>query len=153
MNRCLRIFLIMCCGLALTSCEDAADKPYLKIVGGGFMFNLRYSKATYGFVARQLRTLPEGSVLEASFDLPDSEDKYVDTQPAFPGKLQYKFETDGLHGIKKNTPYNVKLRLLDAKTGKELDVVERSFQSDVDQGGLPTRPPVFPGAGYELVPE
>jgi hypothetical protein len=141
-------FVIACClGFVLSACDDQSSTPFLKIAGGGFMFNYRYSKASYGFVARQLKPLPEGSVLEASFDLPDSDQKYVLTQPAKAGKLQYSFETDALHGIKKNKPYQVTLRLLEANTGKELALVEPVFKSDIDQDSLPTDPAVV-GIGY-----
>ena len=146
-------FFIACClGLALSACDDQSSTPFLKIVGGGFMFNYRYSKASYGFVARQLKPLPEGSTLEASFDLPDSGQKFVLTQPAKAGRLQYSFETEALHGIKKNTPYKVRLKLLEANTGKELALVEQVFKSDIDQDGLPTEPAVV-GIGYTPNPD
>ena len=81
-------FVICCClGLVLSACEEQAPQPFLKIVGGGFIFNYRYSKMTYGFVARQLRPMPEGSLLEASFDLPMTERKFVITKPVKAGQL------------------------------------------------------------------
>ena len=146
-------FVICCClGLVLSACEEQAPQPFLKIVGGGFIFNYRYSKMTYGFVARQLRPLPEGSVLEASFDLPATERKFVITKPAKAGQLQYSFETEGLRGVQKNTPYKVRLKLLEANTGKELAMLEQVFKSDVDQDGLPTKAPVV-GIGYQTAPD
>ena len=146
-------FVICCClGLLLSACEEQAPQPFLKIVGGGFIFNYRYSKMTYGFVARQLRPLPEGSVLEASFDLPQTERKFVITKPVKAGQLQYSFETESLRGVQKNTPYKVQLKLLEASTGKELAVLEQVFKSDVDQDGLPTKAPVV-GIGYQTAPD
>ena len=70
-----RLMFVICCFLAVlvAACDDQAPGPYLKFAGGGFMFNYRYSRMTYGFVARQLKPLPEGSVLEATFDLPQTE--------------------------------------------------------------------------------
>jgi len=146
-------FVICCClGLVLSACKNEAPTPFLKIVGGSFVFNYRYSKMSYGFVARQLRPLPEGSVLEASFDLPDTDRKFVITKPAKAGQLHYSFETEPLRGVKKDTPYKVQLKLLEANTGKELGVVEQVFKSDVDQSTLPTRAPVV-GPGYQTNPE
>jgi len=124
----------------------------VKIVGGSFLFNYRYSKMYYGFVARQLKPLPEGSVLEASFDLPDTDRKFVITKPVKAGQLQYSFETEALRGVRKNTPYKVQLKLLEADTGKELALVEQVFKSDVDQATLPTKAPVV-GPGYQTNPE
>ncbi len=147
------VFVICCClGLVLSACKEEAPTPFLKIVGGSFLFNYRYSKMSYGFVARQLKPLPEGSVLEASFDLPDTERKFVVTKPVRAGQLQYSFETEALRGVRKNTPYKVQLRLLDADTGKELALVEQVFKSDVDQATLPTKAPVV-GPGYQANPE
>jgi hypothetical protein len=147
------VFVICCClGLVLSACKEEAPTPFLKIVGGSFLFNYRYSKMSYGFVARQLKPLPEGSVLEASFDLPDTERKFVVTKPVRAGQLQYSFETEALRGVRKNTPYKVQLRLLEADTGKELALVEQVFKSDVDQATLPTKAPVV-GPGYQANPE
>ena len=147
------VFVICCClGLVLSACKEEAPTPFVKIVGGSFLFNYRYSKMSYGFVARQLKPLPEGSVLEASFDLPDTERKFVVTKPVRVGQLQYSFETEALRGVRKNTPYKVQLRLLEADTGKELALVEQVFKSDVDQATLPTKAPVV-GPGYQANPE
>ncbi len=147
------VFVICCClGLFLSACKEEAPTPFLKIVGGSFLFNYRYSKMSYGFVARQLKPLPEGSVLEASFDLPDTDRKFVITKPVKAGQLQYSFETDALRGVRKNTPYKVRLKLLEAGTGKELAMVEQVFKSDVDQATLPTKAPVV-GPGYQTNPD
>ena len=150
----MRLVFVICCGLGLvlSACKEEAPTPFLKIVGGSFMFNYRYSKMSYGFVARQLKPLPQGSVLEASFDLPGTERKFVVTKPVKAGQLQYSFETEALRGVRKNTPYKVQLKLLEADTGKELALVEQVFKSDVDQATLPTKAPVV-GPGYQANPE
>ena len=138
--------------LLLFACDDQPDKPYVKIAGGGFMFNYRYSVLNYGFVVKPLRPLPEGSTLEASFDIPDSAQKFVLTLPVVAGKMQYGFETQALHGVKKDVPYKATLRLLEAGTGKELAMMERDFRSDVEQSSLPTKAPVQ-GIGYFPAPQ
>lgn len=138
--------------LLLSACDDQSDKPYVKIAGGGFMFNYRYSVLNYGFVVKPLRPLPEGSTLEASFDIPDSAEKFVLTLPVVAGKMQYGFETQALHGVKKDVPYKATLRLLEAGTGKELAMMERDFRSDVEQSTLPTKAPVR-GIGYFPAPQ
>jgi hypothetical protein len=150
----MKLVLVICCclGLILSACKEAEPTPFVKIVGGSFLFNYRYSKMTYGFVARQLKPLPEGSVLEASFDLPDTERKFVVTKPVKAGQLQYSFETEALRGVRKNTPYKVRLKLLEADTGKELALVEQVFKSHVDQATLPTKAPVV-GPAYQANPE
>jgi hypothetical protein len=107
---------------------------------------------THGFVAMQLRPLPEASVLEASFDLPNTERKHVITEPAKNGQMHYSFETDALRGVQKNSAWKVQPVLLEAETGKDLSLVEQIFKSDIEQDILPTKAPVV-GIGYQTAPE
>jgi hypothetical protein len=139
-------------GLLVVGCDEQPEKPFLKIAGGGFIYNYRYASVNYGFVAKPLRPLPEGSILEASFDIPDKPDKYIITLPVVAGKMLYGFETQALHGVKKEVPYRVKLRLVEPATGKELVSLEREFRSNIDQSSLPSKAPVQ-GIGYFPAPQ
>jgi hypothetical protein len=139
-------------GLLVVGCDEQPEKPFLKIAGGGFIYNYRYASVNYGFVAMPLRPLPDGSILEASFDVPDKPDKYIITLPAVAGKTMYGFETQALHGVKKEVSYRVKLRLVEPTTGKELALLERDFRSNIDQSSLPTKAPVQ-GIGYFPAPQ
>ena len=141
------VLLFCLAGLVLAACDNQAGKPYVKIVGGGFVFNYRYSTYIYGFVVKPLRPLPAGGVLEASFDLPDSDEKFVATLPVQEGKTQYLFESKPLQGVKKDTPYKVRLRLVEEGSGKELALLEKDYKTTVDQSTLPTKAPVK-GIGY-----
>lgn len=149
-----KIPLVLLClgGLLLAACDDQSGKPYLKIAGGGFIFNYRYSAMNYGFVAKPLRPLPAGAMLEASFEVPGSDQRYVTTLPVREGKMQYVFETQPLHDVRKDTPYKARLRLLEAGTGKELASLEQEFRSSADQSTLPTKAPVK-GIGYFPAPQ
>jgi hypothetical protein len=49
--------------------ENPTDSAYLKILGGGFMFNYRVSDVHYGFTAAVMRPLPTGSIIEAVFEI------------------------------------------------------------------------------------
>ena len=61
---------MMAC-LMLAACgQDDGPKDYLKIAGGGLVFNYRYSQASMIVIAQQKFPLPEGSIVEAQFDLP-----------------------------------------------------------------------------------
>lgn len=146
MKKTLPLFFCLA-GLLLAACEDQSNKPYLKIAGGGFIFNYRYSAMNYGFVAKPLRPLPAGATLEASFEIPESDERYVTTLPVQEGKLQYAFETQPLEHVKKDKPYKATLRLLEANTGKELALVEQEFRTNTDQSTLPKIAPVK-GIGY-----
>jgi hypothetical protein len=133
----------------LTACGEQTPSDYLSIAGGGFVFNYRYSQAYYVFVAQPKGPLPGDAVLEASFDVPGSTTRFVVQDKVLPGKLQYKFQSEVLHGIVKDYPYKVTLRLLDGPTGKQLDFDEATYRSDVDQSTLPSEPPV---EGVEFKP-
>ncbi len=123
--------------------EDRQSTDYIKIAGGGLTFNYRYSQATMVVVGRQVTPPPEGSSLEALFDIPGEAARDVVSRPFMPGKLTYKLESKYLTGIKKGVPLKVTLRVVDA-TGKELDRAETQYTSDVDQSTLPSKPLVDP---------
>ncbi len=68
----LRKIIFVTFALLLAACGEDANAPYLSFAGGGFIFNYRNAEAFYGFVAKPLRTLPEGGVIEAQFEVPGS---------------------------------------------------------------------------------
>ena len=137
--------------LALMGCKEDTNAPYLEFAGGGFIFNYRNAEAFYGFVARPLRSLPDGSVIEAQFDIPNSSTPYVVTENVKPGMLQFSFRTPDLKGVEKGHPYKAVMRLLASPSGPELARYERSFHTDVEQASLPEKPLVI-GPGYQTNP-
>jgi len=137
--------------LALMGCKEDTNAPYLEFAGGGFIFNYRNAEAFYGFVARPLRSLPDGSVIEAQFDIPNSSTPYVVTENVKPGMLQFSFRTPDLKGVEKGHPYKAVMRLLASPSGPELARYERSFHTDVEQASLPQKPLVI-GPGYQTNP-
>lgn len=136
----------------LAACDsgDSDDSPYLEFAGGGFVFNYRLATADYGFVARVLRTLPEGGVVEAEFEDPGGGGAIVLRQDVRAGRRSYVFRTPDLHGVRADHDYQVVLRVVDA-AGTELGVYRRSYRSSADQSILPERPPVV-GPGYQPNP-
>lgn len=119
--------------LALSGCGDDPSKPYIKILGGGFTNNITSNAVTYSVAVKRLKPWPSGAVIQATFDLPDSDAKFVTVEPTSDYKDKYLLESDPIHGLKKGVPLTVKLRLLDGPGGKELAEVEKTFQSDQDQ--------------------
>jgi hypothetical protein len=140
--------VLFICALALVACGDSGPKDYLKIAGGGIIFNYRYSQAGMVVIAQQKYPLPEGSIVEALFDLPGQAARQSTRLPAMKGKLTYKLQSDPMVGFKKGGEYKVTVLLIDNK-GKELDRDDRIFVSDVDQSTLPTKPLV---EGLEFTP-
>lgn len=137
--------------LALAGCKDDPNAPYLEFAGGGFIFNYRNAEAFYGFVAKPVRALPEGSVIEAQFEMPNSTIPFVVTQDVKPGMLQFSFRTPDLRGVEKGHPYKAVMRLLASPSGPEIARYERSFHTDVEQASLPDKPLVV-GPGYQSNP-
>jgi hypothetical protein len=138
-------FLLAACG------EDQAGKPYLEFAGGGFVFNYNIAEAYYGFVARVVRRIPEGAIVEAVFENPDGGDPLVVRQTAVPGHAEYVFRTPGVQGVEAGRPYLVELRVLEPGSEKLLASIEKSFRSTADQAILPKQPTTI-GPGYQLNP-
>ena len=132
----------------LLGCQEDASTPYVEFVGGGFIFNYRTANHYYGFVVRQKKPLPEGSRLEARFEVPGRELEQVVEQPMRRGQLQYVFQTEDLDGIVKDHPYKATLRILDGTTGAVVASYQTTFKSSVDQSTLPKGPLVV-GPGYQ----
>jgi hypothetical protein len=136
-------------GATLVACDGdgSDDKPYLAFAGGGFIFNYRLATADYGFVARVLRALPEGSIVEAEFENPDGGDPIVLRQSAKAGRSSFVFRTPPLQGVRANRDYRVVLRLLDADRA-EIASYWKSYRSSADQNVLPESPTVI-GPGHQ----
>lgn len=134
--------------LLLTGCGDSGPIQYIKIAGGGIQFNYRYSHASMVVVAQQTHPLPEGSRIEALFDLPGTNTRQSVSSQTFEGKLSYALQSQNLTGITKGEKYNVTIRLL-TKDGVELDHRDTVFTSDEDQSTLPDKPLV---EGLEFTP-
>jgi hypothetical protein len=63
--------------LASCSGSESDDRPYLEFIGGGFIFNYRLAEADYGFVAKPVRRIPAGTILEAVFEDPNGGEPIV----------------------------------------------------------------------------
>ena len=123
----------------LAGCGDSGPTQYIKIAGGGIQFNYRISEASMVVVAQQIHPLPEGSQIEALFDVPGTNTRQSVLSQTFEGKLSYLLQSQKLSGFTKGGKYNVTIRLLD-KAGKELDHKETVYTSDEDQSTLPDKP-------------
>ena len=142
------LVVVMC---SLMGCKEDPNAPYLEFAGGGFIFNYRNAEAFYGFVAKPVRSLPEGAIIEAQFEVPNSSTPYIVTQDVRPGALQFTFRTEDLRGIEKGHAYKAVMRLLASPSGPEIARYERTFHTDVEQASLPDKPLVV-GPGYQINP-
>ena len=147
----LRRIAILFFALFLAGCSEDPNAPYLSFAGGGFVFNYRNAEAFYGFVAKPLRTLPEGGVIEAQFEVPGNPEPAIVQEKVVKGQIQYSFKSPLLTGIQAKHGYKAVLRLIDAQ-GKEIARYEQNFHTDVDQSTLPSQPLVV-GPGYQQNPD
>ena len=138
--------------MALAGCQDSGA-PYLATEGGGFLFNYRLAEAYAQIVVGPppKKTLPEGATIEVSFEDPAGGAPVVmQHEVTNPGQLRYSFQTRPLQGIKADKPYAVTVRLI-ASDGGEMEKLDKTFVSNVDQSVLPKVAPVI-GPGYARNP-
>jgi hypothetical protein len=148
-----KIVIVWLCTALFAACgEEGADKPYVEFAGGGFVFNYNIAEAYYGFVARALRRIPDGTVFEAEFEDPAGGEPLVVRETAIPGRAEYVFRTPGVQGVESGRDYHVVLRLFEPETGKLLASYSKVFRSTADQAILPKVPTTI-GPGYQLNPD
>ena len=133
----------------LAACESD-DGPYLKISGGGFVFNYRVAEARLGLVAEALRPLPDGAVLVARLEDPAGGEPIVLDRRVGPATSKFVFDSPPLHGVEADRPYRLTLEL--SAGGEVLQTLERDFSSNVSQAALPEKP-LTVGPGYARNPE
>jgi hypothetical protein len=137
--------------LMLSGCDNP-EGPAASFAGGGFVFNYRVGQAYYGVVVKTEGTLPQDAVIEGQFENPAGGNAVVVQVKAASDQRKYVLRTPPLKGVKKDVPYKVVVRILGKPGGEELQRIERTIKSDVDQSVLPQSPLVI-GPGYELNPD
>lgn len=122
------------------------DGEYIRVGGGGFVFNYRIAEATAGIIAEPRRELPDGATIEVTFENPRGGEPIRIAKASTSGRKRYAFVTPPLVGIEAGRDYRVAVRVLDA-SGNALQTIERSIRSELDQAVLPDAPLTM-GPGY-----
>jgi len=91
--------------------EDPASKPYLKILGGGFMFNYRVADVHYGFTAAVQRPLPTGSIIEAEFEDPAGGPSHLVRERVGTDSARYTLRSPPVRGVEAGKDYHVEVRV------------------------------------------
>jgi hypothetical protein len=130
---------LLAAALAACSPQESATPAFIEVHGGGFIFNYRIAETTAGLVAWPLTALPEGARIEVSFEDPAGGPPIVLIQPTGAAQQTYHFTTPALSGVEKDRAYAVAVRLL-GPDGAELQTIDLSFRSGVDQAAMPQRP-------------
>jgi hypothetical protein len=131
--------------------EDPDNKPYLTILGGGFVFNYRVSDVHYGFTALVDRPLPTGSVIEAAFEDPAGGPAHVVRTRVGTDTNRYSLRSPPVRGVEAGRPYHVAIRVLDRGEDRLLWSHDMAFRSQIGDAVVPDRPLTI-GPGYARNP-
>ncbi len=132
--------------------EDPADAPYLKILGGGFMFNYREAEIFYGFTAQVVRPLGSGSIIEATFEDPAGGAPLVVSERVSTMTDRYALRTPPVRGVEAKKLYRVEIRVYDRTKTTLLWQEEHSYASQIADTVVPEKPLTI-GPGYHRNPE
>jgi hypothetical protein len=133
--------------------EDPANRPVLKVVGGGFMFNYRVADVYYGFTAVVQRPLPTGSIIEASFEDPGGGPPHVVRQRVGGAEAtSYSMRSPNVRGVEAGKPYRVALRVFDREEKHLLWADGIAYVSQISDEVVPDQPLTI-GPGYARNPE
>lgn len=132
--------------------EDPANDPYLKILGGGFMFNYRQGEVFYGFTAQVVRPLASGSIIEATFENPAGGAPLVVSERVSTMTDRYALRTPPIRGVEAKKPYHVAIKVYDREKKTLLWNAEHSYASVISDIVVPDKPLTI-GPGYHLNPD
>lgn len=132
--------------------EDPETKPYLGILGGGFMFNYREGDVYYGFTAMVQRPLPTGSIIEASFEDPGGGEPLIVRQRVGTDTERYSLRSPEVRGVEAGKPYHVAIRVFDREEQNLLGMQSLDFTSKISDDVVPDKPLVI-GPGYTPNPD
>ena len=126
---------------------DPGEKPYLKVLGGGFIFNYRIAEVYYGFTAVVQKPLQSGSIIEAIFEDPAGGAPHTVRTRVTPRTTTYSLRSPPVRGVEKGHPYTVAVRILDRRGSSELWQHEMTIRSQIGDAVVPDVPLVI-GPGY-----
>lgn len=133
--------------------EDPAETPYLRILGGGFVFNYRVSDVYYGFTAVVQRPLPTGSVVEVEFEDPAGGPPHQVRQRIGGADMtRFSLRSPPVHGVEAGKPYEVSIRVLDREEENVLWTHAVDVRSQIGDDVVPDAPLVV-GPGYHKNPQ
>jgi ABC-type amino acid transport substrate-binding protein len=142
--------LLLGLAVVLAACTDEARTNHLDLQGRVFIFNPRLATATYVVTLAVRKAPPEGAKVVALFDNPAGGEALRVEQTMRKDQARVDLESEPLRCVKKGRTYTFSVSLLDA-AGKELQKVESSITSTLDQSVLPPAPLVI-GPAYEPNP-
>jgi hypothetical protein len=137
----LRDVALMLTLAMLPACGLVAPRPqktdFLQTAGGGFLYDRDKQQVQYAIVVAPRKPLPEGSILEATFEDPVGERPYVVSVVVKQGVMDYTLNSPPVHGTRAGATYHVQIKLYaDAGKSQLLDSYAQGVRASVDQGTL-----------------
>lgn len=127
--------------------NDPSQKPYLAVLGGGFIYNYREGEEFYDLVTMIRKPLAEGSIVEVQFENPAGGAPFVVSERVSARTNRYAFHSPQIHGVVGGKSYKVDIRIYDRERKKLIWSASRNFKSDLDDTVVPKKPVVI-GPGY-----
>ena len=131
--------------------DDPAEKPYLHIAGGGFLFNYRIAEVSYGFTAMVVKPLPTGTIIDAAFEDPAGGAPLTVRRRVGPETARYGFQSPPVRKVVAGRPYRIVVTVIEREERQTLWRHEFSIASQISDGVMPERPLTI-GPGYAKNP-
>jgi hypothetical protein len=132
--------------------NDPSEKPYLGVLGGGFIYNYREGEEFYGLTTMVQKPLAEGSIIEVEFENPAGGQPLIVSERVSARTNRYAFHSPDVHGVVANKPYHVMIRIYDRERKELIWSTTREYKSDLDDNVVPKKPVVI-GPGYTPNPD
>ena len=143
--------LVLALSFSATGCQrEKTDGPF-EVSGRLVVFNYRIARASFLVTLRKIAPVETGATVTAFFDNPQGGKPVEVVRKMFPKLDTVALETDALHCIVKDRPYNVAIRIV-SLDGKLLQSLTTSVRSSEDQSVLPAEPLVV-GPFYDPNPK
>ena len=147
----MRSLLALVLLFLMVGCRDTPEGAYVEITGKIFIFNYRVATATYVVTLGRLRPVPDGAVVQTTFDNPAGGESIVISNKVWPKLEKIAIESPPVFCIIKDKPYGFSIELK-GPDGQVLQELTGSVTSSLDQTVLPDRPLVV-GPVYTPNPE
>lgn len=135
----------------LPACQRPAEQAGYKLTGKIFVFNYRIAQATYMLTLNRQKGMREGLHFTATFENPTGGLPYILQRPIFAAQDRLVIESPAIECVRKGRPYKVGVVIFDS-AGIEVEKLETTVTSDLDQSVLPLKPLVI-GPAYQRNPE
>ena len=145
----LAVFILVTIGWLMA--PPPASRPYLKVLGGGFIFNYRVSDIYYGVAVVPVQSLEVGDVVEAKFEDPAGGPDILVRKHFGLTHDPIQLQTPPLQGVVAGRPYRVELQVRSREDNHVLWSSTIYFKSNIDGKLISPIPPVV-GPGYHRNP-